>query len=168
MPDVNIMDTLVGREEDVLALFMQTNADRFALTLEEYIEGQLISGVDPAQLESDLLEDLTGGGRLFGEFRNSIRATASGGLNRLRDAGEFAELGLIEKYKWAAVLINTCPDCVERHNMEERTWEEWEALGLPRTGNTVCRQRCRCMLVPADIVEEKAPPIKRPKKKVRK
>lgn len=164
MPDDNILDALVGREEEMLALFMQTNADRFALTLEEYIDGQLLAGVDPDQLAEDLLNDLTGNGRLFGEFRNAIRATASGGLNRLRDAGEFAELGVISTYRWVAVLINTCPDCIERHNMEARTWEKWEEIGLPRTGNTVCRQRCRCMLVPADVVKEGAAPIKRPKK----
>ena len=31
----------------------------------------------------------------------------------------------------------------------EKNYSEWEADGLPRTGVTVCKENCKCMLLPS-------------------
>jgi hypothetical protein len=158
MPDENVLNELENRELESLYIQLSASVQRTAITLEEYIQLQVLNGVGIPEIKQALLNDLTTGGRIFGEFRNSIKSSAVGTLNRMRDAATFAEIGVTEKYRWIAVLINTCPDCIKRHG-KVKTWEQWEEVGLPRTGATVCRQHCKCMLAPADTTELE--PIKR-------
>lgn len=153
-----IFSGIILRELDTLDIFLTSKASRTSITLEEYISSRIAQGTSRDVIRDDLLRDLNEGGRIFGEFRSAIRTTANGSINRIRDGAEFQELGVEESYRWAAVLVNTCPDCLERHG-QEKTWEEWEAEGLPRTGATVCRENCKCMLVPAGSVVFE--PIKR-------
>jgi hypothetical protein len=142
-------ERLFDREIDTMTLFLGSKAVQAATTLEEYINVRLLQGVGIETIKAELIKDLMEGGRIFGSFRSAIRATANGVSNRMRDVAEFSEIGLIEKYRWSAVLIKTCPDCLERHG-QVKTWEEWEAEGMPRTGHTVCKEFCRCVLLPAD------------------
>lgn len=151
MPDKNLLEKLLNRETGTLEIFLLFKARKTALTIEEFITSAAHQGQSLESIRETLLKDLNEGGRIFGEFRNAIKATANGTVNRLRDTGEFSEFGTQQSYRWAAVLIKTCPDCIERHNMEPKTWEEWEDLGLPRTGSTVCKEHCRCMLIPAEF-----------------
>lgn len=152
MPKKKILrDELINREVDTLRIFLKFKALKTSLTLEEFVETARSQGQPIEFIRETLIKDLQEGGRIFGEFRNSIRATANGTINRLRDTGEFSEFGIEKQFRWAAVLVKTCPDCIERHNMEPRSWEEWEEMGLPRTGATVCKENCRCMLIPAEF-----------------
>lgn len=150
MPASDLSDELFNRELQTMSIFLWGKSMRTAITIEEYIQTRLIQGIDREVIRKELLDDLNNNGRMFAEFRNAIRATANGVSNRMRDAGEFSQLGVITTYRWSAVLINTCPDCIERHG-QVKTWEEWEAEGLPRTGHTVCKEFCRCVLLPADM-----------------
>lgn len=156
--DEEILGALANRELDVMSIQLLAKASRTAITLEEFVQVRLLQGSSAAAIRSDLLSDLLIGGRIFGEFRTAVKATASGGINRIRDVGQFSENGVTGKFRWAAVLVNTCPDCMERHGSNKK-WEEWEADGLPRSGQTVCKERCRCMLVPSEFTELE--PIKR-------
>lgn len=142
-------------------IFLQAKAKRTAISIEEYIQTRLAQGASKETLQADLLDDLENGGRIFSEFRNAIRATSNGVINRFRDNGIFSSIGVDTKYRWVAVLINTCPDCLERHN-QVQTWSDWEAEGLPRTGQTVCKENCKCILLPADNTDTE--PIMRGKK----
>lgn len=161
MPDDKLTDELLDREIKTMEIYLWAKAMRTAITLDEYIQARLLQGTSMAVIRADLLEDLHTGGRIFGEFRNAVKATTGGSINRFKDSGQFSEMGVDQKYKWAAVLVKTCPDCLERHG-QSKTWEEWEDEGLPRTGRTVCREHCRCMLIPDDM--SVLEPIKREKK----
>jgi len=153
-------EDLFIREMATMDIFLRTKAVKTAMTIEEYIQTRLLQGADPEILEADLLKDLNEGGRIFGELRSAIKATVVGNTARLRDTALFAENGLDIMYQWVAVMINTCPDCMERHG-QVKTWDEWEAEGMPRTGMTVCKEHCQCMLVPADKTTKDQEPIKR-------
>ncbi len=141
-----------------MRIFLNSKAARAAITIEEFIDTALLQGASEKEVETVLLKDLEEGGRMFGEFRASIKATANGVINRLRDTAQFSEDFGVKKYRWVAVLVNTCPDCVERHG-EVETMEGWEERGLPRAGFTVCKENCKCILLDADtaILE----PVKR-------
>ncbi len=156
----DLLNRLNLRELTTMQIFLTAKAERTAISIEEYINSRLAQGVDPDVLLNDLIKDLEEGGRIFGEFRNAIRATANGVVNRSRDNAIFSSVGIDTKYRWVAVLVNTCPDCLIRHN-QVKSWEQWEQDGLPRTGITVCKENCRCMLVPDDVVETE--PINRKK-----
>jgi len=158
VPSEDLFNELEGRELRTMEVLMTANAERAAITIEEYIQTRLVTGASAESIKEVLLQDLTEGGRIFGAFRAAVRATSRGSVNRVRDAAQYSELGVTEKYRWSAVLIDTCPDCLDRHGVVD-TWEGWESQGLPRTGATVCKQFCHCMLLPAETAALE--PIKR-------
>jgi hypothetical protein len=138
------------RELDTVDILLSAKVSRTAITLDEYINLRMVQGASLKVIEADLLKDLKEGGRIFGEFVNGLKPTFNGSINRFRDIGQSAEIGLEGKYRWVAVLVNTCPDCLGRHN-EVKTWDEWEADGMPRTGATVCKEYCKCVIIPEKI-----------------
>jgi hypothetical protein len=142
----------IQRELDTLDIILMAKVSRTAITLQEYIDMRLAQGAAMDVIREDLLTDLNEGGRIFGEFRNVLRPTFSGSVNRFRDAGERSILGASGQYKWIAILINTCPDCLERHG-QVQSMAEWEAEGVPRSGATVCAENCKCVLLPAEVAE---------------
>lgn len=156
----------INKELESLEIVLTATAGRTAITLDEYVALRVKQGASLDIIKQDLLDDLNNNGRIFGEFRRAIKATANGSVHRFRDVGQSREHGLEQTFKWAAVLVNTCRDCEERHGIE-RTYEEWELYGLPRTGHTICKQYCRCMLIPGhmSVIEgENKAPIKRKKR----
>jgi hypothetical protein len=173
MPDQELFDEQVDRELTATAIFLTTKARRTALTLQEFIETRLALGASIEQIETMLLEDLRNNGRMFGEFRRAIRATSYGSVKRMRDISYFSEFDVDRQYRWSAVFVNTCSHpptagtaspqgCMERHGLL-KTWAEWEKVGLPRTGATLCRENCRCVLIPKEFTALE--PIKREKRK---
>lgn len=139
---------LFDREMRTMDILLTGKAMRTAVTLEEYFKMRLEQGVLAENIGEELKKDLLEGGPLFNEFRNAIKATAHGNFMRIRDVSQFSENGLNIDYRWSAVLVNTCEDCLDRHG-EVKTWDEWESEGMPRTGHTRCGQNCRCVLLPA-------------------
>ncbi len=146
------LSEFIQKEIDTMEIFLVSKAEKAAITIDEYIKTRLKQGASIDSIEKDLLTDLENSGRIFGEFRNAIRATTTGTINRSRDNAIFANLGIDAPYRWVAVLINTCPDCLDRHN-KVQPWAMWEIQGLPRTGATVCKENCQCVLVPSFTVE---------------
>lgn len=162
MAEEELFDNQIDRELQAMAIFLTTKASKTALTIDEFVQSRLLSGASLADIERQLLDDLNNNGRMFSEFRRSVKATARGSINRVRDAGYFSEFGVDRFFRWSAVLVKTCPDCLARHGTSA-SWEEWEAIGLPRTGATICRENCHCVLIPNEFVELK--PIQRGRRK---
>ena len=50
-------------------------------------------------------------------------------------------------YRWQTESGNPCPDCASRAGYEPTTMDEWQLIGLPRQGATVCNVHCMCVLV---------------------
>ena len=142
----------LDKELETLSISLSGKVGRTALTLTEYIQLRQIQGATLANIRADLLVDLSEGGRIFGEFVNALKPTFAGSIHRFRDVGALTEMGVETKYRWVAVLVNTCPDCLDRHN-KIRPWTDWEADGLPRTGATVCKENCKCVLIPEEAIE---------------
>jgi hypothetical protein len=142
----------IEKELTTLEIILSARVGRTALTLQEYIQMRLAQGATLAVIRKDLLADLETGGRIFGEFKNALRPTFAGSTSRFRDVGMLAETGISAKFRWVAILVNTCPDCLDRHNKVKK-WAEWEEEGLPRAGATVCGQNCKCVLISAEATE---------------
>lgn len=158
--DSQVAKRAFDREFGTLAITLTAKVGRTALTLNEYVQTRLIQGAALDVIKKALLLDLKTGGRIFGEFKNALRPTFVGSVNRFRDTGVLVEIGVDATYRWVAVLVNTCPDCLARHN-NIASWEDWEAQGLPRTGATVCGANCKCVLLPAEVTELE--PVRRSK-----
>ena len=145
-----------------LQVNLQAKATRTALTLTEFIESQKAAGVADDVLERVLLEDLTTGGRIFGEFNRGLGLDISGRLSQLSNEATQVELGVEDdtEMTWIAALVNTCPDCLPRHGQTD-TLANWELAGKPGTGWSVCRTNCQCQLLPASDVKNR-PELKEP------
>ena len=106
----------VEKELATLEIVINGKIGRTLIALEEYIQMRQSQGATLDVIRADLLTDLEEGGRIFGEFKNAIKPTFAGSVNRFRDVGLLAETGISLKYRWVAVLVNTCDDCLDRHN----------------------------------------------------
>jgi hypothetical protein len=144
----------IDKELATIDIVLAAKVARSAITIGEYIDIRLAQGTTIDVIRTDLLTDLETGGRIFGEFKNALQPTFAGSINRFRDVGVFGELGTNIEYRWCAVLVNTCPDCLDRHN-QVKPMADWENEGLPRSGATVCGQNCKCVLLPTDATELK-------------
>lgn len=59
-----------------------------------------------------------------------------------------------EEWVWVTVEDNrVCNDCQPRHN-QIKTLLEWEQIGMPKSGWSVCDERCRCIIMPAVFASE--------------
>src|SRR3990167_8449803 len=154
MAETNKKITQINLDKELatLNISLSGKVGRTALTLTEYIQLRQIQGSTLTSIRADLLIDLSEGGRIFGEFVNALKPTFAGSIHRFRDVGALAEMGIETKYRWVAVLVNTCPDCSDRHN-KIKLWSDWEEDGLPRTGATVCKEDCKCVLIPEEAIE---------------
>lgn len=162
MPDKNtILNILGDKEEEMLVIRLMANVNVTAIRLDEYVKVRLLQGATKKEIEKELLGDLLDGGRIFGEFRKSIQATADGSIKRTADIGQWAFEGVEKQMRWVTVEDKkVCPDCRPRHN-RVKTLEAWEVLGLPGTGWSICRDNCRCVIVDSEL---ELPVIKRERK----
>jgi hypothetical protein len=162
MPNPESFDADTNIDLETLTISLNTAATRTAVTLEELIARALATGMTKDALKAYLLKDLEEGGRIFGELRRAVAATSNAVIRDISDSAQWAEDVDTEtkRFMWIAVLVNTCPDCMDRHG-RIHTMEEWEEKGLPRAGLTVCRNHCQCNLVDADVAALKPKPIYR-------
>jgi len=114
------------------------------ISLDEYIRLRLKQGTPLKEIKDELLKDLAEGGPIFKDFRKEYKATFPNSIKRFNDS-EYPT-----KYIWTSVHSPkhpSCADCLERDG-QLKTWEEWQEIGLPRTGKTRCKKDCKCVLLP--------------------
>lgn len=104
-------------------------------------------------------------GREAGTFFNAVAGSAQSYIFRVADQAAqeaFAFENIQDKMRWITFFARSCPDCISLHN-KIKTYQQWQGSrwGTPRSGNTVCRSHCHCVLVPDEYKVDVAMPIKR-------
>ena len=129
----------------------------FAVGLEKELRGLRRAGMSDDAIRQLLLEDIAkGGGRFFKPFRNSVVSQLNAGVAEASEIGKnsFLESKGVDtsKWKWRVTQSKSgpCPDCGPRAGRVE-TMEVWESIGVPRSGFSVCRERCLCSLDPVGV-----------------
>ena len=93
-------------------------------------------------------------------FAKRAKRVAVDAVRRERSSAEIDEFRKIAKpnalWEWIAISAKPCPDCDARAG---RTLpiDQWERMGLPGSGRTVCRRSCKCLLMPKSISDERFP-----------
>ena len=64
-----------------------------------------------------------------------------------------------EMWQWIAISIKPCPDCRIRAG-RIRSLQQWEKLGTPGSGRTICGMGCLCDLYPLSVSEDLFPEAK--------
>ena len=142
------------QDEDTLlwvALGLAYGIDVLATRIEREIAILRGSGVGDAAIVQILSDDLRNNGRIFGEFRNTIKRGIVGGVMQGFRIGQDNVYGDNVMMRWVSVgSPRICPDCEGRVGQVD-TWENWQAAGLPASGFSVCKENCYCQLIPEDI-----------------
>ena len=142
-------------EEDESIILWATLATAFAIDIfATRIEQQIAllgqAGVSNAGIANALRGDLLSRGRIFGELDNSIRRGIISGVMQGSRLGQDKVYGN-NLMRWVTVgSPKICPDCEDRIG-NIQSWDEWESVGLPASGFSVCKEFCYCQLIPAEI-----------------
>ena len=144
------------KEEDENVLLWATlgigfGIDVFATRIEREIALLRNAGVQQREIVNILRNDLASNGRIFGEFRNTIKRGVVSSVMQASRLGQDRVHGDRMRFRWVSVgTPKICGDCSARIG-EVRSWEEWESLGLPASGFSVCKEFCYCQLVPEEV-----------------
>ena len=142
---------LEEEDENILlwaTLGVSYGIDIFITRLEREIALLRNAGVTDVAILDILGNDLATNGRIFGEFRNTIKRGIVSATMQASRIGQDRIYGDSGTMRWGSVgTPKICPDCEMRIG-EIRSWDEWEALGLPASGFSVCKEFCYCQLVP--------------------
>jgi hypothetical protein len=116
--------------------------------IKQQIRDWAASGLDNDAIMAKLTKELSSGGTLFEAMMNGFRNVTGEAVDYVSIDQVHEEWQGVNRWTWVTVHDeNRCDDCAERDG-EAKTWEEWEAVGLPGLGATVCGWRCRCTLEP--------------------
>ena len=149
-----ITKSLEQADENILlwaTLGVSYGIDIFITRLEREIALLRNAGVADAAILNILGNDLATNGRIFGEFRNTIKRGIVSAIMQASRVGADRVYGDSVMMRWVSVgTPRICPDCEIRIG-DIKSWEEWESLGLPASGFSVCKEVCYCQLIPEDV-----------------
>ena len=146
--------SLTEEDENILlwsAIGGAAAVDIFVTRIESEILRLRQANIGDAEIVRILSDDFSTRGRIFGEFSNNLRRGIVSGVMQGARVGQSNVYGNSLKFQWVSVgSSKICVDCQDRIG-QIATWEQWESLGLPATGFSVCKEFCYCQLVPEDI-----------------
>ena len=125
--------------------------DIFTARIESEILRLRQANVGDAEIFRILNDYFSSRGRIFGEFSNNLRRGVVSGIMQGARLGQDTIYGNRLTFRWVSVgSSKICVDCQDWIGRVE-TWEAWEAIGLPATGFSICKEFCYCQLIPEDI-----------------
>ncbi len=151
------------KEMQQVAIFLNAEADLLADRLELKIKGMMAKGMVPDAILGVLRTDLREGGQLFGGFASTLRRNVFPVIDNVAQGALMQANPDEGGWKWITTSYEPCRDCLPRHG-QVKTYSEWESLGLPRSGFSVCGENCKCVLAPKGSVARSAAdgPVKVP------
>jgi len=177
MEEVELTRSAIGImvESEIRLLIEELRADLRILTIETQSEVRRMSaaGMTTAAIIDTLTDDLnitnaaTGsrGGRVFGAAFAKMAASAEARILNLEQASrqhvlnqrvknaDGTETLAVEPRRWICELRSTCHSCLPRHN-ELRPMKYWVANGLPKSGFSVCKHNCKCVIISVEIAPD--------------
>jgi hypothetical protein len=146
--------TLEEEDENILlwaTLGISFAIDIFATEIEREIALLRNAGISNDEILRILRNDLSTNGRIFGRLRNNIKRGIVSAVMQASRIGQDRVYGDSVMMQWVSVgTPKICVDCESRIG-QVRSWEEWEVLGLPASGFSVCKEFCYCQLIPANV-----------------
>ena len=139
----------------------------FNTNIEKTVSTMMANGLSDKAIESVLAQDMEVGGRIFGELKNTTKASISFGIGQASRLGQYENYDLDKgQFSWITVGGHrVCPDCDSREGIV-MNFNNWESAGLPGSGWSVCQGYCYCVLDPTGEIKTKinvGPPEKIPR-----
>ena len=137
---------------DEIVALMIFDAESFALNVDKYVTQLRASGIGDQTIEEQLTKDMDEGGKIFGLLKNSIKAAVVLGIAQAARFGQYEEFDMEQEFTWVTVSGHRiCLDCEQRAG-DTLPFSEWESLGLPGSGWSLCGSYCYCVLDPTGTV----------------
>lgn len=139
------------KEMEQVAIFLTAESDLLADRLELRIRQMMNAGMSKGAIVAALRRDLRAGGPIFSGFASTFKRHVFPVVDN------FAQGAIVEEnpdamvWEWITTSADPCDDCRPRHGLR-KAYREWESVGLPRSGFSVCGDNCKCALVPSNMV----------------
>jgi hypothetical protein len=128
---------------------IEATVEQFLSEFKKSVTTMSNAGMSVEQIKATLSKQVQESTGALGGLKKNLRNVTVTGINEAANQGMYAEYkntGL-SRWRWVTVSAKPCPDCAERHGQVE-TWEDWELMGLPKSGFSICQDHCHCKLVP--------------------
>ena len=134
----------------IISIQMDSAVNKTVVDIQTLISQMRASGATDDVIREVLQRDLETGGRIFGGLRSQFKATGDFAVSQMSNIGSAYEMTTegLREFQWQTAGTNICNDCKGRSG-DIKSWEEWETVGLPATGWSVCGSHCKCTLVPS-------------------
>jgi hypothetical protein len=114
--------------------------------------------------DQQILEQLVSAGKdnvgLTAQFEKSSEKMAIAAARREAQSKSFDEYRQAadpnEEWEWITISSKPCPDCIERGG-KVLSLDDWQAIGTPGDGRTICGSYCMCQLIPVSISADMFP-----------
>lgn len=140
-----------NQEMEQLAVTMEYSADLLADRLQLRIKSMMASGMSPDAVYAVLRRDLGNSGPLFGGFKTTLETNVFPVVDNIAQGAMIEANPAAGLWEWITTSYDPCDDCLPRHGVV-KTYAEWEAIGLPRSGFSACQSHCKCILAPRGTV----------------
>lgn len=139
---IGLLETEIARRAEIATLDLQglVNARRAAGMTRDEIAAELLAG-DESVLNQIRKSFGLGVKTNLESISHYTYQTIYDGEPILSDA----------EFNWVLTKEDNCPTCIERAGMGSRSMGEWQAIGVPGAGTTICRMNCGCRLVPSSV-----------------
>ena len=141
---ISIGDILATVESE-MNLNFQIYLSRVRLQAQQLVA----AGVDQALILQQLQSDITNSTGTFAQLKGTIGASIDTSLMKTANfSSNLAPLRITNNFRWNwEPSAEHCDTCVGRQG-QVKSYEDWEAVGLPGSGTTDCGIYCRCSLEP--------------------
>lgn len=108
------------------------------------------SGVtDPEEIRKILYDDIINNTGEFKKLSGSLGTVIDAGLYQVSNASSNVPIkALSDQFEWVLdKAAENCDTCI-KNSTQIHTFGEWEQIGLPGYGRTICGKYCKCILQP--------------------
>ena len=155
------LDTMMTPEIETLlggiAESMTYDVKTFNNRTKQLVSNLTYAGAAKTTIETVIASDLASFGRITGELNNAITNSVVQGIMMAAQQGEYENYETLEQeFIWVTVSGRVCKDC-SGVSGQTKKFSEWEKHGLQRSGWSVCRHRCYCVLDPTGTLPKSIP-----------
>lgn len=162
------LKTIKLKNGEVLTAAINSATDSYVVNSTQVLSSMLLSGITGQNARDRIQSDVRNNTREIQSYFRQITDHSQSYIFQTADTAmqeAFAFKDIQNNMRWVTFFTKSCPDCIDRHNRVQ-SFDAWESEGTPRSGVTVCRMHCHCVLVPAEYPVDVASPVKRERARI--
>lgn len=152
-----------ARRLDLALMQLEKEAGILKADINIFMAQAKIAGFTEKQILGQLVQAASDKVGIVDGFSKRVKSLTEAAMIREKSAKETDEYKKEslpdEEWVWITISASPCPDCQERA-AKILPMDRWEKIGIPGAGRTICRQFCRCKLIPASIADRRFPNIR--------